>query len=165
MALAFAVDTCLWNLKILADIQENQTLMVLGDRLCIENRMWPGLLRRWSGDSRQSMMTCVTHTCEHVLELLQSYSYTLSLSTLVKRLPAGQPERAPEAAVQVCMLDVLRDFSEKIPKVRTGLEKLSKFPRYTHDVYVSFWREKIDKLLNQIQDTAQKLLKQHEVVE
>jgi hypothetical protein len=122
MALTTVINDILWNLDTLAALGNHQTLMVMGDRLFVDQRYFQCLQRHFTGDSRQQILKATEKTLKMLDEVLKSYALFLE-----------QPAHNPRDDTWENMLHNLQALRLRKDKVLQGMTVLRTFERYESD--------------------------------
>ena len=141
MALSTVFSDVEWNMTTIGTIKTHTTLMVVGDRLLIDNRYLQSIFRMHSDDSRAHIVRVITKTFRICTELLNSYNHSQYLQSN-RGLSEDQLEVAEE------MVNQVQSVRKMEKSVIEGLQTLSTFKRYTLD---SSFRIEMDKLVKKMQ--------------
>ena len=139
MALQTVAHHILFNLDILGELQNHQTLLVDGERLRIDDRYLQCVRRAISGDSRLQTLGIIAKTLGLYGELLQAYQLALR----------GQPD---EEVLESMQANLAR-LSGREARVVTGLDKLLTYERYSQD---SAFRIEVQQFMAELQKLNRK---------
>ncbi len=121
-------DVILWNLDIIGDIKNHQTLLVVGYRLNFDNRMFQSVRRALSEDSRDHILQAVESIFVFMQEVLQAFQ----CNHYVGRC-AMQQVQQEQLEIVTAVRRTLRAFVAREDKVKSGLKTLGTFERYNND--------------------------------
>ena len=163
MALQTVVNDILWNLDIISEVTNQQTLKCDGNRLEFDNRYLQYIRRSLSNDSRQLILHTIQKTFLLIEEIIQSYQYVLSSESLrvvtnkTPEIPDGVWVQNEQVDIANNIYDNLQNFILRKNAVIQGLRTLSTFERYNTDT--SF---KIE--MNRFIDKTEKLTRKCETI-
>jgi len=118
----------LWNLDILSEITEEQTLLVNGSKLEFDNRYLQFIQRSWTKDGRQQIVETIAKTFKIIGEVLTSYSTHYCFYQEKKTELSME-----QVKILADMQNHMKYVAEKQQGVLTGLQNLASFERYKDD--------------------------------
>lgn len=140
------VNKVLWNFDTLGRLT-NQTLLVNGDRLYIDNRYGQAFRRFISGDSRGETIRTLEETFTMMQEVIDSY-------TLMSRFSLWYGKED----VIKNVINNLESLVSRQHKVKDGLATLRNFQRYGQDMAFQISVERFEQRVVQMCAQAQGLL-------
>jgi hypothetical protein len=139
MSIETVFKDVMWNLDVVANLNNHQTLYVIGDKLATDTR-WLQSWRRQT-DERFAVNAALKNSLEVLKQLLQAYQCNIYLSNIVARMEPEQLEIAQTILSQV------HRFTEKEQAIMAGFKRFANFWRYVHDA----------KFVVQVADIEQRL--------
>ena len=147
MALNTLFSDIIWNLDTISFIENHQTLLVNGDKLCFDDRFLQSLMRIVTDDGRQQILAAIEKTYLMTHELLNSYQHSTYLQPYQGTLYQEKVDIADNINHHLSEIESKRD------QVIKGLQILSTFERYTMD---SSFQIKIKKFISQTINISRK---------
>jgi hypothetical protein len=127
MALNTLFKDIIWNLDTICSIDNRQTLMVFGDKLNFDDRLFQSIRRAMTDDGRSQIVTVIEKTLTLTNELLTSYKHSNYIQPSMKYTYQEQMDIAENIANNVTEIQNKKDNLIK------GLKFLSTFERYKSD--------------------------------
>ena len=167
MALQTVVNDILWNLDIISEITNQQTLMCDGNKLEFDNRYLQYIRRSLSNDSRQLILHTIQKTFLLIEEIIQSYQYVLSSESLrvltdkTPEIPDGVWVQNEQVDIANNIYDNLQNFILRKAGVIQGLRTLSTCERYNTDtsfkIEMNRFIDKTEKLTRKCENIRLKM--------
>jgi hypothetical protein len=127
MALNTLFKDIIWNLDTICSIDNHQTLLVFGDKLNFDDRLFQSIRRAMTDDGRSQIVSAIDKTLTLTNELLTSYKHSNYIQPSIKYTYQEQMDIAENINNNVTEIENKKD------NVVTGLQVLSTFERYTSD--------------------------------
>ena len=150
MALNTLFHDISWNLDTIKSITNHQTLLVVGDKLNLDDRYIQSIRRSFTFDSRKQILQVIEKTLVSTRELLISYQH----STYLQQSSSTHVYQEQIDVAENIYANV-QELLHKKDGVLQGLQILATFERYTKD---TAFQIKIQNFSKHVQSLHQKCL-------
>jgi len=126
MALNLIFSDVIWNLETISSLDNHQTLLVFGDKLNFDNRLFQSVRRTFTDDSRTQIASAIEKTLALAKEIFTSYQSCVYMNPTTLRCQE-QDDVADNIVNNLKLLESKKDGFLR------GLQILSTFERYKGD--------------------------------
>ena len=144
MSLNLVFKDVMWNLNTISSVDNHQTLLVVGNKLHIDTRLFQFLRRNWNNNNRENIINIINHTLDMENEIIDSYQHSSFKHT--------QHDTAKEITSN--LLDLAKEKNNFV----SGLRVLSSFERYDKD---AAFQIKINRIVDRVDKLSEKCLVIH----